>query len=137
MQGRVFTHTTVTMPGHPDHIVANLLGKYAENVAAIHTGGAMEIKGLKQLQDKLKKLEQTKSVPVTTLLNPRFVSACSRFSDAQELFDASGLDISSEAALEKNRGALSEFIRQNTTYSGWSEMLQAAGTQYFKSQLKL
>ena len=94
-----------------------------------------ELKGLKELQKKLEALAETKSVPLTELLNPQFVSACSKYASAQELFDASGIEIGSKEQLEANRSQLDAFLSNNTTYGSWSEMIRAAGVAYTKARL--
>lgn len=95
-----------------------------------------EIKGLKELQKKMEALAETKSIPLPDLLTPRFVSACSKFASAQDMFDASGIEIGSEETLESNRDALDQFLSQNTSFGSWSEMLSAAGTEYMKAKLR-
>lgn len=94
-----------------------------------------EIKGLKELQKKIETLAEPTSVPLTELLSAEFVSSCSKYTSAQELFDASGVDIGTEEKLELNRGRLDEFLSKNTSYGSWSEMLSAAGVKYMKSKL--
>ena len=94
-----------------------------------------EIKGLKELQKKIEALAEPKSVPLTELLTPQFVLACSKYSSAQELVDASGIDIGTREKLEQNRSELDEFLSKNTSYSSWSEMISAAGVAYMKTKL--
>lgn len=94
-----------------------------------------EIKGLKELQKKMEALAETRSVPLTELLNPEFVSACSKYASAQELFNASGVEIDTPDKLEQNRSKLDEFLSKNTSYGNWSDMLSAAGVAYMKAKL--
>lgn len=94
-----------------------------------------EIKGLKELQKKIETLAEPRSLPLADLLSPGFVSACSKYTSAQELFDASGVDIGTEEKLEHNRNKLDEFLSKNTSYDSWSEMVSAAGVAYMKAKL--
>jgi hypothetical protein len=103
----------------------------------------MEIKGLKEFQRKLEDLsrrsqdlEGTHSVPVTELLTPAFLSSCSRFRSAEELFEASGFPVNSQedfAAIPDDQW--DAFIGQSTSYSNWEEMLHAAGAAWAKTRL--
>jgi hypothetical protein len=106
---------------------------HSDHIEEIQMG--FEIKGLKELQQKMEALAEVKSVPVPELLTPEFVSACSKYASAQELFDASGLEIGTAEKFEEHRSELDEFLGKNTTYGNWSEMIGAAGEQYLKAKL--
>lgn len=104
---------------------------------------AIEIKGLKEFQNKLKdmssrmqKLDGTHEVPLTELLTDIFVSQCSAFSSASALFDASGFKVESKedfAAIPDD--AWNSFIKANTSYASWDDMLQAAVAEWTKKRL--
>jgi cobalamin biosynthesis protein CobD/CbiB len=93
-----------------------------------------EIRGLEELQKKLKAFEEPQSMPLNELLNPRFVSACSKYASAEELISASGVDISTDEKLAHKRSVLDEFLSKNTSYCSWPEMISAAVEEYMKAK---
>lgn len=103
----------------------------------------MKFKGLKELERKLndlssraKKLDGEHNVPITELLTPSFLARCSRFQSASELFEASGFKVESQedfAAIPDDQW--DKFIRENTIYSNWQEMLKAAVAAWVKKEL--
>lgn len=102
-----------------------------------------EIKGLKEIQKKLddlsrraKKLDGAQNVPVTELLAPAFLSRCSHFKSAGEMFEASGFAVNSQEdfdAIPADRW--DAFIRQSTGYGSWEEMFKAASVAWVKREL--
>ena len=94
----------------------------------------LEIKGLDQLQKKLKafqenaqKLDGQHHVPVTDLLTPAFMTRHTQFATADGLFETSGYKIESEkdlAAIPDD--AWDEYIRSISNFSGWQEMISTA-----------
>ncbi|MBK5145977.1 hypothetical protein I2494_20110 [Budviciaceae bacterium BWR-B9] len=75
---------------------------------------------------------------IPELLTPNFLSGCSTFSSAQELFDKSGFTINSpsdfRAIPDEEWDA---YISKNTTYDSWSDMLKMAGSEWARNQLKI
>lgn len=99
---------------------------------------SFEIKGLKEMQNKLESLATTSQVPLTEMLTPSFIVSCSRFTSVEELFDASGFQVNSPEdfkAIPDNEW--DSFISKNTSYQNWSEMLSAAAAQWTKAKLGL
>jgi len=68
-------------------------------------------------------------------LTPEFLSSCSRFVSLEELVDASRLNIQSKQGLGTEEW--DNFIRDNTSFDGWEEMLEAAMITWTKKQLGL
>lgn len=105
----------------------------------------LEIKGLKEVQQKLNdlsrrasELDGQHSIPIADLLTPAFISKCSRYKSTDELFDASGFNVKTQedfAAIPDD--GWDDFIRKSTTYGSWQEMLQAAGAEWMKKELGL
>jgi hypothetical protein len=98
----------------------------------------MKINGLDKLQKNLKKLQETTSVPLVELLNPNFVTSHTKFSSAQEMFEASGFTINSQedfAAIPTDK--LDEFIRDNSTFPSWREMLSSANKSWLAREFGL
>jgi hypothetical protein len=105
----------------------------------------MPIKGLDQLSKKLdqlaknaKELDGTHSVSLTDVLTPAFVSQHTRFADADQLFEASGFNANSQAEFEAiPEDKLDAFIRSESSFGSWKDMLSAAGAAWAKGRLGL
>lgn len=97
-----------------------------------------EIKGLKELQNKLKAIDGQQSVPLTEMLTPSFMVSCSSFASAEELFKASGFEVNNSEDFKSIPDIeWDSFIGNNTSYPNWSEMLKAAGTKWTINKLGL
>jgi hypothetical protein len=69
---------------------------------------------------------------------PEFVSACSSFSNLEEMFKASPFKIDSPEDFKAIPDAdWDKFIAEHTSFSTWQEMQQAAAKQWTVKQLKL
>jgi len=105
----------------------------------------MQIKGFDQLSKQLdqiaknaKELQETKSASVNDIFTPSFISQHTRFANASDFFDASGFNMSTQAdfeAIPEDRMDL--FIRSESSFSSWREMVNAAGVQWAKHKLGL
>jgi hypothetical protein len=94
------------------------------------------VKLFENLVRRAKKLNVQKSASLADLLTPAFVSRCSRFNLADEMFESSGFKIGSLEDFE----AISDvewdlFIRRNTSFTDRKEMLKAASREWVKQQL--
>lgn len=106
---------------------------------------SVKITGIKNLEAKLKdlgkrarELDGNHNVPLSELLTHSFVAGCSRFSSVDELFKASGFSINSPEdfkAIPDDKW--DDFIRDNTTFANWSDMLTAASAAWTKDRLGL
>lgn len=86
---------------------------------------------LKQLNKNVRELEQTVQVTLDELMNPQFMSNCSKFPSLNELFEKSGFKIESPedfAAIPDEEW--DAFIKESTTYENWLEMQMAAHEEY-------
>ena len=95
-------------------------------------------RSLKELGERIDAVSGEQNVPMTELLKPDFLASCSTFSSVQEMFDRSGFKVESQADF----AAIPDddwdaFIRANTSYFSWQEMLQAAGAAWTKAKLDL
>lgn len=97
-------------------------------------------KSLKKISDNAKRLEDagTQSVSLSELMGPEFISARTRFPDVETLFAESGFKIDTpedfKAIPEED---WDRFIKAETTFSSWKEMLTTAGALWTKKQLGL
>jgi hypothetical protein len=93
---------------------------------------------LTDLANRAQSLSGTRNVPVTDLLTPEFVQACSRFQSAEELFEASGFVINTPEDFAAIPDAeWDTFISSNTSFSSWEAMLGDAGGAWAARQLGL
>ena len=103
----------------------------------------LKIAGLDELQRKLEDMSRraesmsgNHNVPIPELLTRDFLSRCSRFSSADEMFEASGFKIESP----EDFAAIPDvewdaFVRTNTTYASWDAMLSEAGGEWAARRL--
>jgi hypothetical protein len=106
---------------------------------------SVTVTGLKELERKLKdigdraqKLQGTTDTPLSELLTAEFLKTCSRFSSLNELFNASGFVITDADDFKAvPDGQWNEFIKQNTSFANWNELLSAAAKDWTKDQLGL
>lgn len=95
-----------------------------------------DLTGFDKLEKNISKLSSTNSVSLGELMNPRFISSCSQYSNFEELIEASGFKVESEedfaAILDQD---WEEFIQKNTSYASWIEMQEDAGVSYVKDSL--
>ena len=99
------------------------------------TGVDEAIRKLDDLSSRVQNSDR-REVPIGEILTPSFLSACSRFSSVGEMLAASGYTIRSNADLAAIPARdLDAFVRSNTTFNSWQEMLQAAGSQWARREL--
>lgn len=87
----------------------------------------MPIKGLEEARQKLQKLEDIKQVSLGQLLTPEFVSANTKFSNLDDMFQNSGFKADTAedfAAIPDDEW--DQFIASSTNFQTWEEMQKAA-----------
>ena len=94
-----------------------------------------DLRGLDQLEKKVKELSGTNQVGLSELFSARFMQKNTSFGNVVEMFEKSGLGIESREDIENNQKAWNEFIKTNTNYAGWEQMLRAASEEWIKRQL--
>lgn len=102
----------------------------------------LRIEGMDKIQRKLDALTKNakamdgQHVPVTELLTPAFVSAHTRFTSADELFEQSGFKIESPDDFTAIPDAeWDNYIRSISSFSGWKAMLSEAAGAWTKKRL--
>ena len=101
------------------------------------------ITGLDEFQRKLtdlarraESLSGEQQVPLPELLTSDFLSRCSRFQSADEMFDASGFSVNSPADFAAIPDAeWDKFICANTSFTSWETMLGEAGGEWAARRL--
>lgn len=105
----------------------------------------MKIKGLDEFSKKLdtlaknaKALDGQHTVSVTDLLTPAFVAKYTRFSNADEMFEASGFRIeTSEDFKAIPDDKWDKFIRSISSFQDWQSMLSEASKVWAVRKLGL
>lgn len=93
-------------------------------------------KTLSTIADNAKKLDGTHSVSLDDLLTPEFVAQNTRFANADALFNAGGFSTSSQEEFKAiPEDTLDAFVRAESPFDSWQDMLSAAGGEWAKRQL--
>jgi hypothetical protein len=102
----------------------------------------IEFNGFDELSQKLDELKESAEsiqgtqVPLGELLTPGFLAKHTRFLSEDELFEASGFSVQSTEDFKKIPDEeWDNFIRQNTPFATWSDMLSAAGAKWAQKKL--
>ena len=104
----------------------------------------LKITGLDELTRKLdklassaEKLHGTHQVPIGEILDPGFLSSHTRFTNIDELFDASGFGVQSTEDFQAiPTEKLDEFVRSESAFDTWQSMVSEAGKAWALKQLK-
>lgn len=90
-------------------------------------------------EDAIKKaeaLEEKRSYPLSEILNSPFMNQHTKFSSLEEFIEKSGFDFSSEESLDAIPSeALDAFVRQNSEFGSWEEMLGDALSELMRSKI--
>ena len=95
-------------------------------------------KKLNQLKDNAKELGEVKSASLTDILTPEFVSRHTRFANADEFFEASGFNVTTQAEFEAiPEHQLDAFVSSESAFDSWRDLLNAGGAEWAKRKLGL
>lgn len=105
----------------------------------------INISGVRELKNKLSKLSKNieslqgeHKLPIAEVITPDFLSGCSSFSSVDQLIEASGFKVeSAEDFRSIPDDEWDTFIRCNTNYSSWDEMLADASKDWALQKLRL
>ena len=93
---------------------------------------------LDNLAEKAESIHGTQEVPLSELLTPGFLAKHTQYLSEDEMFEASGFKVETADDSEKIPDEEWDgFIRQNTPFATWSEMLSAAATEWTQKKLGL
>lgn len=103
---------------------------------------SFEIKGLKELEQKLKQIQKNANsnnhVPFNELFNHAFMEGYTKFSDIDSFFDASPFTLETQEDLEVlPEDELDVYVAENTSFNTWQDMLGKAGTEWTAKKLGL
>ena len=98
----------------------------------------MKVRNLKDLERRVRALDGEHKVPLTELYSNNFVRRVSNFSSFEELLQAGGYDIKSEAdftAIPDDEW--DEHVRANTRFDSWRDMKEEASSEWTAKRLGL
>ena len=96
----------------------------------------LNLDGLRKLQRRAKELDGTHRVPATELLTAKFMREHCPFSSFEAMLAASPFTVKSAEDFKAIPDAeWDAFVRQNTRFSCWREMLSAASAEWTKERL--
>ncbi|MDD2229945.1 MAG: hypothetical protein PHY48_11090 [Candidatus Cloacimonetes bacterium] len=94
------------------------------------------VKKLDSIARKAEQLNGEHSVPINDLFTAQFMRSNTRFSSINEMLEAGGFNIDSQADLkEVPNDDLDCLVRKETDFNNWDEMLHAASEQWISKQL--
>jgi len=92
-------------------------------------------KEIEKLQKKVKKVGGKQNVKLTELLPDSFIKKQSNYNSLQSMIDSSPKEINSEKDLDSEEW--NKFIKENSKFSSWEEMLHAGYAEWVKKKLDL
>ena len=96
----------------------------------------MNLDGLRKLERRAKELHGTHNVPVSQLLTPNFMRKHTPFGSFEAMITTSPFIVDTAEDFRAIPDAeWDAFVRQNTRFSSWNEMLSAAGAEWMKGKL--
>lgn len=99
-------------------------------------GITFDTSGFDELRDKLENVSEEQSVSLGDLLSPTFLSQHTNFASLDDLVQRSGFKIESQEDLDNlPQDEWDSFIAQNSSFSTFQELLQAAAVEQIKKQL--
>lgn len=103
----------------------------------IKTSGFDELENyLKQLEQNVKDLENTKSVTFDELFIPKFMHQYTSFDTIDDLLLAGGFEVNSSEDFKLiPDDVLDKHISEHTNFSSWQEMLNSAASEYAARKL--
>jgi len=91
---------------------------------------------LARLARNAERLHGKHAVPLSELFPDAFMRRHSRFETVQEMFDASPYKVESQSDLDAiPDDEWDRYIRANTAFQSWAEMIETGGAAYVKRQL--
>lgn len=92
--------------------------------------------GLRELQNKMKKLEQTRNVPFNELFDTSFMIRYTEYSNIDDFFKDGNFDFITNEDFEKiSEETLNKHVKSNTSFENWNEMKIKAGEIWIVQEL--
>lgn len=93
-----------------------------------------DLSGLKRLKENMEKLKSAQEVPLSVVINAKFVSSHSRFSDFDSLLAEIGVT-TKEQFIALPDEEFDAFIAANTDFESWLDMQQQAAAAYAEAKI--
>jgi|GEM_PF-1306936 len=92
---------------------------------------------LKKLEKKTKELEKRKEIPLNELMTNDFVRKHTTHDTFESFAIESGLISKGEEITEEilNSDEFNEYVKNNTSFDSWQNMLENASVEYIQKQL--
>ncbi len=92
-------------------------------------------KSFDRLQNNLNSISGDHKVLLGDLLTNDFISANTKFANLSEFFAAGNFEIEDVTQLESARDELDSYVKKETSFSTWHEMLSQAVADYMRARL--
>lgn len=103
----------------------------------------MEIKGMRDLERQLKKIEKAVQkevdgeVAFSEIFNEAFMREHTKFESIDEFFDKSPFEINNNEDLEAvDESKLDVYVQENSSFDSWETFHSTAGKAYVEKKLK-
>jgi hypothetical protein len=104
---------------------------------------SIKITGIDNLEKQIDKLvrnaaslDENDSVPFDSLFTPSFMIEHTQFDSFDGFLDNGGFDVNSEADFEAiPDDVFDEYVRENSSFDSWQDMLNQAGVEYLQAKL--
>jgi hypothetical protein len=95
-------------------------------------------KQLEQLAENAEELSNTKSSSFDEILTPDFMSRHTKFSNANNFFEASGFNVIDQTSFDAfPEDKLNIFVDSVSSFGTWRELLNTAGAEWVNRKLGL
>ena len=96
----------------------------------------IDTSGLDNLSKKLNSISGKRKVQLRDILTPSFISSYSKYSDLNSFMSGCGINsVEDFEAFPEEQ--MDNFVKSNTKFSSWKDMITSATTEYYKNQLGL
>lgn len=105
----------------------------------IKVTGIDEMKNkLDELSTKVQAVSGAHSYSLADLLNDELMKKNTSFNTVDSFFKQGGFDVSSNEAFKAiDDAGLDAWVKKETNFENWKEMLQTASEEYIKNQIKI
>ena len=96
------------------------------------------ISKLDDLSKKVKNVSGKHSISLSVLLSPDFIKKNTKFQDVDEFFEKGGFSFKNSKEFEKiDEAKLDGWVKSNSKFNSWKEMLESASAEHVKDQIGL
>ncbi|MFW6027153.1 MAG: hypothetical protein ACOCRX_12530 [Candidatus Woesearchaeota archaeon] len=93
-------------------------------------------KNLKKLQNKAEELDGRNNIPFDELFNNNFMRRYTNYNSIDEMIEESNFKVETEEDFKKiSEDDWDEFIKKNTKFDNWQQMINKAGEEWVAKKL--